>query len=237
MDTPTEWELVLLPGLDGTGRLFAPLLQILPASLSVRVVDYPLQEPLTYPELVDYVRERIPRDRAVVVCAESFSGPIAIDLCSAEGVNVKGIIMCATFAHSPRPILLGVAKLLPLSVLFRLPIPKVLVRFFLLGKEADGSLIRLFLESVSMVRTGILVSRFREVAAMDVRSKLRAVKVPCCYIRAKSDKLVPSRCLTPFQESISNLVVKEVEGPHFILQANPRACSQVILDFMNTLTG
>ena len=70
---------------------------------------------------------------------------------------------------------------------------------------------------------------------MDVRSRLKAIKVPCCYIQAKSDKLVPPRCLRSFQEGIPHLFLAEVEGPHLILQARPESCSQIINDFMDHL--
>ena len=37
--------LVLLPGMDGTGILFEPLLEILPSDLHAKVVSYPVNEP------------------------------------------------------------------------------------------------------------------------------------------------------------------------------------------------
>ncbi len=223
MNAPTDLELVLLPGLDGTGHLFAPLPKTLPVNLGVTVVDYPPQEPLTYAQLVEHVRDRLPVNRSLVLCAESFSGPIAIHLAHSGTLNVKGIIFCATFAHSPRPFLLYLARRLPLSILFRIPIPKLLVRLLFLGREVQKSLILLFLQSMSEVSATTLAVRLQEVATLDSAPRLKVIKVPCCYIRAKSDALVPPRCLRPFQEGISNLVVKEVEGPHFILQANPKA--------------
>jgi hypothetical protein len=53
-------KLVLLPGLDGIGLLFEPLLRVLPSSFSPIVISYPPEEPLAYAELVPYVKSRIP---------------------------------------------------------------------------------------------------------------------------------------------------------------------------------
>jgi hypothetical protein len=43
--------LVLLPGMDGTGQLFAPFLTALGHGVDVKVVRYPTKEPLSYAEL------------------------------------------------------------------------------------------------------------------------------------------------------------------------------------------
>jgi hypothetical protein len=45
-------QLVLLPGLDGTGELFGPFLKVIPQSWPRRVVSYPVDRVLSYWELV-----------------------------------------------------------------------------------------------------------------------------------------------------------------------------------------
>lgn len=44
--------LVLLPGMDGTGQLFAPLLAKLPVSMRTKVVAYTGDQTLGYEELI-----------------------------------------------------------------------------------------------------------------------------------------------------------------------------------------
>ncbi len=243
MASSGELGLVLLPGLDGTGRLFLPLLETLPATFDVQVLRYPPDRPLSYPELLKYVLSRLSSsaDQPIVLCAESFSGPLAIDLaCTGPlnvQLNVKGVIFCATFARSPRPRLLNLGRLLPLSGLLRLPIPEWVVKALLLGDDVEDSMVRLFFQNLSEVRAGALARRLREVAMVDRTSKLSAIRVPCCYLRATRDRMVPARCLTDFQDHIPGLRVNEIEGPHMILQAKPKACSGVILDFMKHCVG
>ena len=68
--------LVLLPGMDGTGDLFAPLLSALPPALRTIVVRYPCDRPLAMPNW-RRTRARAPQDQPFVLLGESFSGPIA----------------------------------------------------------------------------------------------------------------------------------------------------------------
>src|SRR4051812_35337188 len=72
-------QLVLLPGLDGSGRLFQPLLAELPKWIEPVVVAYP-PERARFDELVPIARERLPHSGAFALLGESFSGPLALML-------------------------------------------------------------------------------------------------------------------------------------------------------------
>ena len=69
--------LVLLPGLDGTGLLFQPLVECLPDAIEPVVVSYPPDQKLGYEELLPLVLERLPA-APFVLLGESFSGPLAV---------------------------------------------------------------------------------------------------------------------------------------------------------------
>lgn len=62
---------MLLPGMDGTGIFFEPLLRALPAELDAHVVAYPPAEPLGYDELLSVVESALPAEPFVLM-AESF---------------------------------------------------------------------------------------------------------------------------------------------------------------------
>ncbi len=59
--------LVLLPGLDGTGKLFSEILKALEGRIETMVVDYPKDVPLGYDELEVLVRAALPDDRPFVL--------------------------------------------------------------------------------------------------------------------------------------------------------------------------
>ena len=89
---------MLLPGLDGTGKLFANFLAVLPPTIEARVIDYPTDEPLTYEQLELRVRAALPSDRPFVLLGESFGGPIAIRIAASPPPGLAGLILCGTFA-------------------------------------------------------------------------------------------------------------------------------------------
>ena len=64
--------LVLLPGLDGTGLLFQPLIDCLPEDIQPVVVAYPKELQLGYAELLPLVLDSLPPGPFVLL-GESFS--------------------------------------------------------------------------------------------------------------------------------------------------------------------
>jgi len=75
--------LVLLPGLDGTGDFFAPLVAALGDRIPTCIVRYPLAGATDYPTCMAIARTALPTERPYILLGESFSGPIAV--CLAAG--------------------------------------------------------------------------------------------------------------------------------------------------------
>ncbi len=96
--------LVLLPGLDGTGRLFTPLRRELPKEVEPIVLSYPPDTPLTYDDLCNFLAHELPTDPFVLL-GESFGGPLAILLAQRAKYYLKGIILCASFITNPHLLL------------------------------------------------------------------------------------------------------------------------------------
>ena len=97
--------LVLLPGLDGTGLLFGPLVAALPAGLRAAVVRYPVDRSMGYAELAASAAEQLPQGERFVLVGESFGGPLAMILAAGRPAGLVGLVLCATFVTSPRPLL------------------------------------------------------------------------------------------------------------------------------------
>lgn len=64
--------LVLLPGMDGTGTLFAPLIAALPSDFKVIVLKYPTLIPLGYDELIDLVKVQLPAEEDFLILGSRF---------------------------------------------------------------------------------------------------------------------------------------------------------------------
>ena len=71
-------KLVLLPGMDGIGELFSPLIPEL-NSVDYIVIPFPQTGKQDYHTLTAFIREKLP-GQVFILLTESFSGPIAVQL-------------------------------------------------------------------------------------------------------------------------------------------------------------
>jgi pimeloyl-ACP methyl ester carboxylesterase len=224
-----EPTLVLLPGLDGTGDLFAPLLAALRPDVPTAVVRYP-DEPLDYAACEVIARAALPQNRPYVVLGESFSGPIAVAIAARAPPGLLGCILCASFVTSPRAILRVIKPLL--HVFPPQWIPEAVAAHFLMGRFASPELRGLHTRVLRRVSPKTLASRLEAIANVDVRALLDRIRVPTLYLRATEDRLVPRSAAASFKRFAPSARVVEIEGPHFLLQANPLETARVISGFV-----
>lgn len=227
-------KLILLPGLDGTGKLFQPLLNLTPEGIYPLVVTYPNQK-LTFGELAKCVVNQLPNDEPITVLAESFAGPLLLHIIKNYSLNIQRVIFCATFARNPRPLLLNTAKYLPLRVLLKMPIPRFVLKWFCIGQHASSDLVELVQQAIQMVSSDVLASRLEVLANIDEREALGVLNaVPCCYLIAENDQLVPKTCMSDFMV-IPKLKVFRIPAGHFVLQAKPKECWREIIHFLEEI--
>lgn len=225
--------LVLLPGLDGTGDLFGPLLEALGSQTKVQVVRYPIDIALGYEELHSFVRSSLPMDEDYVLLGESFSGPVAIALAADAPPSLKGLVLCSTFARNPRPSLAALSVLLPLVPFQRMP--AIALSQLLLGGFSTADLRRSIAKAVGQVQSAVLRARVRAVLSVDSSALLPRITVRSVYLQATKDRLVPETALAHIRALLPSISVEKVEGPHCLLQASPAAASKVIEAFMREL--
>lgn len=228
--------LILLPGLDGTGRLFKPLLQIIPSGFTPRVVSYPPDERLDYDDLHSYVQSRIPANEPFVILAESFSGPIAVRIAATHPANLRAMILCASFVTNPH-LLLACGMMFRLGApVFEIKPPAFLVRRLLLGKDASVELVKLFQETLQLVMPSVLQSRLQNVSDVDVRDSLSKCQVPILYLAAKRDNLVSNRSLVEIKSIRPDIESIIIDGPHFLLQSKPQIAVEAMMEFLRRKT-
>jgi pimeloyl-ACP methyl ester carboxylesterase len=222
-------KLIMLPGLDGTGELFEPIVALLPSEVDVQVIRFPWNKCMDYESLTSYVMMNLPDERFVLL-AESFSGPIAYQIASIKPANLQSVIFVATFLESPRRLMLRLSEFLPRKLLLSSTIPKVLCKAFILG-NACNEMLEKFQNIIRLMSTEVLDFRLREMAKLQLRVK--PIHIKALYINASKDMLVPKRYIKKFKQAFKEINVLEVEGPHFILQANPGVCSKIIANEIN----
>src|SRR6516162_4262593 len=121
--------LVLLPGMDGTGTLFGPFISRLPESVRVEIVTYPEQEFLDYEQLGERVRAGLPRIGPYVIIAESYSGPLALSLAVRPVGDLRAIVLVSSFVSRPRGRIGARVATLPLKHRPRLRPPDWVLRW------------------------------------------------------------------------------------------------------------
>lgn len=225
--------LVLLPGLDGTGLVFEPLVKHLSAEIDAQIVRYPADRAISFQQHVDFARKQLPKKKPFVLLAESFSGPVALQLLAEPPNNLVGVIFVATFAHHPSPFLLDAARFLPQKLLLTLFSTTLCSRFFCLaGASADA--INIFHEALASVSLSVLSQRLQILAELPPPPETAFAK-PCLYLQASNDRLVPSRAVAPLQKHLPQLQVEQLSGPHIILLAQPETGARLINEFITTL--
>lgn len=67
---------------------------------------------------------------------------------------------------------------------------------------------------------------------VDKRDALKECHVPMLYLVAKQDKLVKKRSMREMKAIKPGMEVTEIDGPHLLLQRQPKRCAQVIEGFI-----
>ena len=216
---------VVLPGMDGTGELLEDFVRSLSGDLEPLVIAYPPAQALGYPELRALVRAQLPAGPFVLL-AESFSGPIAVEIASGASSGLLGLVLAGTFVKAP----IRVPRMLANVPFWRLPAK--LLSWPMLGSWATPVWERRFADASAKVSPDAWRSRMRAVMSVDVTASLERVSVPTLYIRGRSDRVVPSSAWELISSIRPATRLVELEAPHFILQTRPEASAEVVRAFV-----
>lgn len=215
---------VLLPGLDGTGTLFARLIRAAGTAVNLEPVALP-PEPLGYVELAARLGPRLGLSRDSILVAESFSGPLAAILAAAY--PVAGLVICNGFVVPPRASAL---KLIARAPLLRFPPPAWAVRALLVGHDAPDALVASVRAAIGTQPPATLAARLRAVLAVDAANELSRCSAPITYLRGADDRLVPEASVAAVTRAAPGQVtVVRIPGPHLLLQAAPEASWRAIV--------
>ena len=224
--------LVLLPGLDGTGDFFQPLLESLGERVRCRVVRYPVDGAFDYATCEAIARAALPTEGPYVLLGESFSGPLAISLAAAAPERLVGIILCVTFAINPRPRLSFIRPLLPYIPYHGHKSSLGLSRFLVLGRWLTPAIRQLHQKIIESVPPATLRARLEAVVDCDVREALARVRIPILCLVAKHDRLIPRSAARTIGRLAPAARMVELDAPHCLLQCVPGPAAQTIRGFL-----
>ncbi len=228
-------ELVLLPGMDGTGELFNSFIASLPDNYKTTIVTYPRDKVLSHYEYFDHIKQACEGIRSFVLVAESFSTPLAIEFAANNPEKIRALVICAGFASNPVKGLKGLLLSLSAPILFRLPIPAFAISMLLVGSHASDELIRSVRHAISAVRVNVLRSRLNAIQHCNVLNELSQLKHPILYIQAAEDRLIKSESFAEILSVQPAAALVKISGPHLILQCEPKQCAESLIHFVEKI--
>ena len=242
--------LILLPGLDGTGDLFAPLLKRIAAmqvaadepEFIAHALHYPTDQQLGFQalhEMVEYyLATQLPADARYVLLGESFSGPVAVAVAHAAQTALEnhapdtrrciGLILCCTFVRNPFPVFAPLGPLWSLAPLELVPLSWVnrLAQGKLDFWSDQGEL------AMRQLAPDVLRYRLKIISKVDVTRELAALRLPILYLQASKDLIVPASAARLVQDLAPQTELVRIAGSHFLLHSKPAVALGHIQQFI-----
>ena len=226
--------LIILPGLDGSGRLSVPFMEALGThGIRSEVIAYPNDRAMGYDALRDWLRPQLLERPPFVLLGESFAGPLAVMLGATGLSSLRGIILSTTFAHAPVPAPSALARVLQLP----LPLPPVaLLASLLFGLWRTPSLESALRESLAGTSSSVLRARAMATLRIDVRALLPKVSTPVLCLHANEDRLLQASALRSIERAQRQPAESQLlDGPHLLLQAQPVEAAARVARWLRTL--
>lgn len=227
--------LVLLPGLDGTGRLFSRLAPELEGHYDLRSIAYPTDRVLDVEAAVAHIQERIPEGVRYAIVAESFSGPLAVAFAARRPPGLFAVILVATFVSPPlgwflRALLRALAPVVA-AILLR---PSAwALSYWLSG--GDASLNADIANALASVQPDVIAARLQALGRVDARGPLSRCEAPILYLAGAHDRLVAPRYGREIALLGRNVTQRELPAPHLVLQSQPALAATAIKHFLSSI--
>ncbi|ARU05339.1 hypothetical protein CCO03_12175 [Comamonas serinivorans] len=222
--------------MDGTGLLFEPFIrawQTAAGPAELQVMRYPDDQAWGYDALQRWLQGRLPRQEPLVLLGESFSGPLAVRLAADPGLQIRGLILCASFVQCPRPSLRAPAARLPARLLTGRPSLELAQRA-ILGTRADAGLRDLFAQALGQVSPEVLKTRLMAVMQLDpsIARHWASLQRPTLSLCASRDWLVPASASRALQRLRPGADLRWLPAPHGVLQTAPQQAATAVADFV-----
>jgi pimeloyl-ACP methyl ester carboxylesterase len=216
--------------MDGTGELFIEFLSYYDGDYLV--ISLPESGPQEHATLASVINKQLPTEDYVLL-AESFAGGIVLELLKLNPSHMKGVIFVASFLSSPNKYLLQIAKLLPIKALASVPLSNIVYKSLFFGQRTSKELLSKFITVTKSIPDLVLKNRLEVMSQQ--RLPITTSDIPSIYIRALSDRLIPSQKGREFTKVFSNIKYIEIEGPHFILQAQPKESARLVTEAISLI--
>ena len=220
--------LVLMPGFDGTGKLFEPIIPLLEPHFNLTVVTYP--DLGSFNEYIDCAYHQLPLEPGYSLLAESFSGPIALTLMSRLQDQIGPSVLCSTFCRSPLQTMTEMLN----------QIPDQMFSLGALGSfcfDVDDDFDEDFTDTqpipvnvTAQLDGAVLKHLISVLSRIDVSALLPDIQTSILFLQGTHDKLVPDSHAQMIEQYLPNVHRVNLDGPHMLLQTNPHLCVDLIVN-------
>ncbi len=211
----------LLPGLHGTPDLYAPLLATAP-DWPHSTCAYPADLSATANSIVQAIADSVPVGTPYVLVAESFSGPFAVKFAAQRPAGLTAIVLVNTFLRIPMRPFVACTALVPVWH------PWFLTRALLLNRVSNKEVVALCRRIIGDLSGSLIAARLRLLCTVDSRQAASSVAVPTLILRGTHDRLVWGQYSRVIARHLSHATVRQLPGPHLLLQSHPRECLEII---------
>ena len=219
--------LVLMPGLDGTGKLFAPLIPWLEAHFELLVVTYP--DLNSFQEYIDCAQNQLPAEPGFSLLAESFSGPIAMALMAHRPAQIGPSILCATFARSPLASLTLMANHVPAQMFSIGALSEFCMDVYEVDDQDFSETQPLPLNVTEQIDGSVLKHRISVLSRIDVTALLPQIEAPVLCLHGLRDRIVSDQDAQIIEDNLPGARRVNIDAPHLLLQTRPDECARLIV--------
>jgi pimeloyl-[acyl-carrier protein] methyl ester esterase len=220
---------LLLPGLDGTGKLLSRFVHKRQPSFSCEVVAYDDG----FAKLDDYinvVNARLSTQTKTVLVAESFSGPIAAHVALRYREQVAGIVFAASFVTPPHPVLLNLVRIMPTPAFSAMR--ATLIKQFCVNGVRDKTVIEEASVIVNALESAVIKRRLMLLGSL-AKLRLAPIDIPVLSLRGTRDRLITKTATSSIANTFPKTLSIDVDSPHFLLQTRPEQCWRHIEKFVS----
>jgi pimeloyl-ACP methyl ester carboxylesterase len=188
--------LVLVPGIDGTGRLFYR--QVPGLARRHRTATYTLRDDATsmdelVEDLAGVIRTVSSGNASAVVIGESFGGTVALSCALTHPQLVRALVVLNSFpCFEARPSLklaIAALRVLPWRAM---PLLRRITAFRLHSRATEHEEIGRYLDLTRDTRREGYITRLGLLERYDIRARLSELRLPVLVLAAERDHLVPS---------------------------------------------
>jgi pimeloyl-ACP methyl ester carboxylesterase len=231
----TQCHLVLLPGLDGTGSLFAPLLGVLGEDFIPVVVTYPRDQVLWYEQLYPRIREVMPWGKPYVLVAESFAGPLALKFAASQPEGIEAIVLCSAFFSKISAPSGSWTSFFTNQKWFDNATADSAIKQLVTGGVCEPTLLANIKSAIKSVSPEVLSHRVKLMFETDVTAALEEVKAPILCLAGQQDKLGAAQAMQNIQKVKPQSGYVSFDTSHLVLQTKPREALDAIKGFLEKL--